>query len=107
MALSPLDPGKVYARFGIADAHFITGRLNEALTLFRLCLAERPQDPSVRRRVCSLSALTGEIDEARRIAISLQQDYPHVSLEQLSSANAHRFSFFPRYLEGLQLAGLR
>jgi len=103
--LSPLDPMNVSGRFGIGDAHLIAGRLAEALRLYRHCLSERPGEPALRRRVCALLALTGEIEQARRMARDLQADYPYLRLEQIASANP-RSPYLEKYLEGLRLAGL-
>lgn len=104
--LSPLDPMKAYNRFGIADALFIEERLPEALELYRQCLSERPRDPAFRRRICAAFALSGDLDQARRMAHALQGDYPNLTLEQIAAASP----LFPsssreRYLQGLRLAG--
>ena len=106
LRLAPLDPGSVHGRFGIGEAHLIEGRLEEALPLYRRCLSERPHDEAFRRRVCALLALTGEIDQAHRMARDLQADYPHITLQRMASGNSLLPKpAFERYLQGLRLAG--
>jgi adenylate cyclase len=106
LRLSPLDPMTVWARAGIADVSIVEGRLEEALRLYRQCLFERPSEGLFRRRVCALLALTGEKEQARRIACEIHADYPHLTLDRLAA----RSPLLPapvleRILQGLRLAG--
>jgi TolB-like protein len=106
LRLSPFDPMGVHARWGIADVHLITGRVEEALRLYRQCLSETPRDPYFRRRVCALLALTGGIEQAKDMARELKADYPDVTLERIASVKP----FMPapvveRLIGGLRLAG--
>jgi adenylate cyclase len=103
--LSPLDPAQAYARFGIGDAHFIAGRLDESLKFHRHCLAEKPRDPASKRRVCALLALVGEVEEAQRMAQSLLADHPHFTLERIAQAKPFQSPYVEMYLEGLRRAG--
>jgi adenylate cyclase len=103
--LSPLDPEQAYARLGIGDAHFIAGRLDEALKFHRHCQAEKPRDPALKRRVCALLALVGEVDEAQRMARSLLADHPHFTLERIAQAKPFQSPHVEMYLEGLRRAG--
>ena len=103
--LSPMDPGQAYSRWGIGDAHFIAGRFDEALKFHQNCLAERPRDPGAKRRVCALLALVGEIDEARRMTLSLLLDHPHFTLERIAQAKPFESPHVEIYLDGLRRAG--
>jgi tetratricopeptide (TPR) repeat protein len=67
LRLSPLDPMSFYARQGIGEAHLLEGRLEEALRFSQQALSERPRDHMLKRRVCALLAVTGEIEQARRL----------------------------------------
>ena len=82
------------------------GRLEDALRLYRRCLSERPREGLFRRRVCSLLALTGEMEQARRTACEIQADDPHLTLDRLAA----RSPLLPapileKILHGLRLAG--
>lgn len=106
LRLSPLDPMSFYARQGIGEAHLIAGRLEEALRFTQLALSERPRDYLLRRRVCALLALGGEIEPARRMAREILTEHPHLTLELMASISrptAQRELIF----KGLRLAGFR
>jgi tetratricopeptide (TPR) repeat protein len=106
LRLSPLDRMTVWARAGIADVDIMEGRLEGALRLYRQCLSERPSEGLFRRRVCALLALTGEIEQARRMACEIQADSPHLTLDRLAA----RSPLLPtpvleEIFQGLRLAG--
>jgi predicted Zn-dependent protease len=83
LRLSPLDRMTVWARAGIADVDIMENRLKEALRLYRQCLSERPKEGLFRRRVCALLALTGEKQEARRMANEIRVDDPQLTLDRV------------------------
>ena len=106
LRLSPLDRMTVWAHAGIADVDIMEGRLEEALWLYRQCLSERPGEGLFRRRVCALLALTGEMEQARRMACEIQADSPHLTLDRLVA----RSPLLPapvleKVFQGLRLAG--
>lgn len=104
LQLSPLDPMAAYARQGIGEAHFIAGRLAEALSCFRETVAERPADPYLRHRLCSVLALDGEIEEARRLAREIKAEYPELTIARIESTSFLK-DVTARYVEGLRRAG--
>jgi adenylate cyclase len=104
LRLSPLDPMSFYARFGIGDAHLIVGRLEEALRFYQQALSERPRDHLLQRKVCALLAITGETEQARRMAREILAEYPHLTLALMASVSRptpQREIIF----KGLRLAG--
>lgn len=103
--LGPLDPSQAYSRWGIGDAHFVAGRVEEALKFHRQCLRERPGDPGSKRRVCALLALVGDIEEAQRMTRTLLADHPHFTLERIAYAKPFESPHIELYLEGLRRAG--
>jgi TolB-like protein/Flp pilus assembly protein TadD len=106
MRLSPLDPLTAWGWAGIADVEMMEGRLDEALRLYRQCLAEKPRESLFRRRVCALLALTGEREQARRLAREIKADAPQVGLDHLSARSPLLpTSLLERILHGLRLAG--
>jgi adenylate cyclase len=103
--LSPLDPMALHSWGGIGDAQFLSGRLQEALSVYQQCLAEKPRDQTFKRRVCSLLALTGNLEDAQRVARELLTDHPHLTLDRIASASRLEAPHRERYLEGLRRAG--
>jgi len=104
LRLSPLDPMSFYAHQGIGEAHFIAGRMQESLRFSQRALSERPRDYMLRRRVCALLALNGEIEQARRMVGEILGDQPHLTLELMASISRptrQRELIF----KGLRLAG--
>lgn len=103
--LSPLDPMTLHSRYGIGDAQFLAGRMQEALSVYQQCLAEKPRDNTIKRRVCSLLALTGNLEDAQQVAHELLTDHPHLTLDRIASASRLEAPYLSRYLEGLRRAG--
>lgn len=106
LRLSPLDRMTVWARAGIADVDIMENRLKEALRLYRQCLSERPKEGLFRRRVCALLALTGEKEEARRMANEIRVDDPQLTLDRVAARSPLLPKpFLDKILQGLRQAG--
>jgi len=76
--LSPLDPHGFRAQGGIAFAHFLAGRYEEAITWAEAALRQRPTYQAAIRELAAASALAGRLPEAQkamarlRLSIGLQ-----------------------------------
>jgi adenylate cyclase len=105
LRLSQIDPMSVYGRWGIGTAHFVAGRLTEAVAFFRESLAERPRDPAFRRRLCATLALLGEVKEARTLARGLMAEYPDVGVDRMAAVAQMQPAPLKIYVEGLKKAG--
>jgi adenylate cyclase len=103
--LSPLDPMQAYSSWGIGDAHFVAGRLQEALKFHRKCLAEKPHDTGSMRRVCALLALVGQVEEARQMSRRILAEHPHFRLKQIAKTKPFGPPVLATYLNGLRRAG--
>jgi tetratricopeptide (TPR) repeat protein len=66
MHLSPLDPHGFRARGGIAFAHFLAGRYEEAITWAEAALRERPTYMASIRELAAANALAGQLSDAQR-----------------------------------------
>jgi adenylate cyclase len=105
LRVGPRDPMGVYTRFNIGNAHFIAGRLEQAIAIYRAVLAERPGDPTFRRRFCAVLAMAGKLDEARALARELIDQYPDVTLERVAAVLPFRPELRDRYLDALRSVG--
>jgi len=75
MRLSPRDPQLPLMRFGIASAHYLAGRYDDAASWVDKATQERQGYPSVRVAAAS-AALAGRADEAKALMVRLLQLYP-------------------------------
>jgi adenylate cyclase len=106
LRLSPLDPVRWSARQILALAHFVAGRLGQAVQQARLGLAEWPRDPSLRRMLAASLAHLGEASEAQHVVRGLLADHPDLTLRRLHAGLRLRPAARETYLEGLRLAGV-
>jgi adenylate cyclase len=80
MRLSPLDPHGPSIKSGLAGAHLVAGRYEEAVEWADRTLHEQPHhSPSLRVKVVSLAQL-GRIDEARHWLRSLLELQPDLTI---------------------------
>ena len=61
MRLSPLDPLSFRAQGGIAFAHFLAGRYDEAINWAEKALRERPNYLAAARDLAAANALAGRM----------------------------------------------
>jgi adenylate cyclase len=76
MRLSPLDPHMFRARGGIAFAHFLAGRYDEAITWAEAALRERPNYIASIRELAAANALAGRLSDAEKAMARLRQIDP-------------------------------
>jgi tetratricopeptide (TPR) repeat protein len=106
--LSPLDPNLDVFLRGVARAHLIAGRYDDAIAWGERALREKPGLPHALRTLTAAYALAGNIAEAHRVLAMLRQFQPSF---RLSNAREN----IPPYrrpqdtemiLNGLRIAGL-
>jgi adenylate cyclase len=105
--LSPLDPHGFRAKGGIAFAHFLAGRYEEAITWAEASLRQRPTYQAAIRELAAASALAGRIPEAQKAMARLRQLDPARRVSTVKDWVPLRKPDDLRNLEeGLRLAGL-
>jgi len=107
MRLSPRDPNMYQMEFAIGQAHFISGRYQEAASLALGTLQIEPNFQPGLRLAAAACALLGRSDEARGLIVRLRRSNPNVTLSNLEEVlpferSADRAAF----MEGLRRAGL-
>jgi tetratricopeptide (TPR) repeat protein len=109
MRLSPLDPLGYMFSGGLAFAHFVARRYDEAVEWADRCLLERPRFSSaIRVRVASCAHL-GHIEEARdwlKQLLDLQPGLTIAGCEEIWAAMLFPQEIVALYLEGFRRAGL-
>jgi tetratricopeptide (TPR) repeat protein len=105
--LSPLDPHGFRAKGGIAFAHFLAGRYEEAITWAEAALRQRPTYIASVRELAAASALAGRLPEAQKAMARLRQLDPARRVFTIKDwVPLRRADDLRRLEEGLRLAGL-
>ena len=107
MRFSPLDPQIAWMQAGIAFAHFIAGRYDEATYWANKTLVGRPSHPTALRLAAASNALADRLEEARRAIERLRQIDPTLRVSSLKDRiPLRRADDLARYEEGLRKAEL-
>ncbi len=105
--LSPLDPHTFRAQGGIAFAHFLAGRYEEAITWAESALRQRPTYGASIRELAAANALAGRLPEAQKAMARLRQLDPSRRVSTVKDwVPLRRPDDLRRLEEGLRLAGL-
>jgi tetratricopeptide (TPR) repeat protein len=107
MRLSPLDPALFHMRQGIAYAHLLAGRYDEASSWAKAGLRDQPNILGNLRVLAASKALGGQPDEAGDTVRYILQLDPAVRISNLKDRiSPLRPSDLDKYVEGLRKAGL-
>jgi TolB-like protein/class 3 adenylate cyclase/tetratricopeptide (TPR) repeat protein len=107
MRLSPLDPLRFRALGGIALAHFLAGRYDEAITWAEAALRERPNYLAAIRELAAACALAGRLPEARKAMAQLREIDPAMRVSTVKNwVPFRRPDDLKRLEDGLRKAGL-
>ncbi|HXQ50363.1 MAG TPA: adenylate/guanylate cyclase domain-containing protein [Stellaceae bacterium] len=107
MRLSPLDPSFSTFKGGIAWAHFVEARYEEAVNWANMVLNEQPNNRTIWRCKVAACGLLDRMDDAReatRMLLTLQPDASIAKLRSLMPLK--RAENMAIYLDGLRKAGL-
>ncbi|MFY9737284.1 MAG: adenylate/guanylate cyclase domain-containing protein, partial [Rhodoplanes sp.] len=105
--LNPLDPLLFAMQNGMAAAHFLAGRYDEASSWAEKALREHPNYlPAIRMSAAS-HAFAGRLAEAQKAVARMRQVDPALRVAGLKDlVPFRRPEDFARYVEGLRRAGL-
>jgi tetratricopeptide (TPR) repeat protein len=107
MRLSPHDPHLFNMKSGIAYAHFISGRYEDALSWAAAALREHPDHTTALRVQSASYALLDRLEPARKAAARLSQLDPTLRISNVHNMIPfRRREDIARLAEGLRLAGL-
>jgi TolB-like protein/class 3 adenylate cyclase len=105
--LSPLDPLSFRAQGGVAFAHFLAGRYNDAITWAETALRERPNYLAAIREFAAANALAGRMPEAQKAMAHLRKIDPAMRVSNVKDwVPLRRPDDLKRLEEGLRMAGL-
>ena len=108
MRLSPVDPEISRMKAGIATAHLIAGRVEDARTWAQDALRDQPSYVTAVRLVAASSAMAGRHGDARKAVDVLRRLDPDLCVSKLKDRLPfRRTEDLARYQEGLRLAGIR
>ena len=107
LRLSPLDSTLWIAQTGMANAHFLRGRYEEALSWVSMALRQRPNSLSALRVSIAANALAGHLDMARQLLGRYRELDPDARLTKMREWWwFRRKEDVEKYLEGYRLAGM-
>jgi TolB-like protein/class 3 adenylate cyclase/Tfp pilus assembly protein PilF len=107
LRLSPLDSTLWIAQTGMANAHFLRGRYEEALSWVSMALHQRPNSLSALRVSIAANALAGHLDMARQLLGRYRELDPDARLTKMREWWWFRGGEdVEKYLKGFRLAGM-
>jgi tetratricopeptide (TPR) repeat protein len=107
MSLSPLDPLSFRAQSGIAFAHFLAGRYDEASLWAEKALRQRSNFLPAIRDLAAATALAGRLPEARKAMARLREVDPTMRVSTIKDwVPFRRPDDLARLEDGLRKAGL-
>jgi adenylate cyclase len=106
MRLSPLDPMRFNALFGIGAAHFVRDEYDEAIRWIEKALHEKPDAVWTYRMLTAAYALAGRLEEAKRAVFRFLEAYPGMTVSKAIDAAPPMSPLIARITEGLRKAGL-
>jgi len=105
--MSPHDPQQVIFYGGMAAAHYLAGRYEEAINSAFSALRYRPTFNAARRLLISALAQAGRLDEARAELERLKSYQPDISIAWIEKNVPYTPASMVKYLAGWHKVGLR
>ena len=104
--MSPHDPQNAPFNVGLAAAHYLAGRYNEAIVYGRKAMQQRFGLTNGHRIYIASLAQAGQIDEARVALAKLQELQPGHSIAWIERNIPYTPGPMAKFLEGMRKAGL-
>ncbi len=106
LRMSPHDPQNAIFNVGLAAAHYLAGRYDEANGCARKAVQQRSGWPPGHRIYCASLAQAGQLDEARAALDRLKELQPDISIEWIEQNVPYQPGPMAKFLEGMRKAGL-
>jgi adenylate cyclase len=106
MRLSPLDPMRFNALFGIGASYFDKDQYDEAITWMEKALQEKPEATWTYRVLTATYAHAGRQEDAERAARRFVEAYPGMTISKAIATAPPTAPLIDRIAEGLRQAGL-
>ncbi len=104
--LSPFDPMGYICLLGVGAAHFVAGRYDEAVAWNQKGLSQHPDAIWAYRVLVPALVHAGRMEEARRSAGKLAENYPGLTISKIRDALPFGPATMERIVAGLREAGL-
>jgi adenylate cyclase len=106
LRMSPHDPQQVLFYGGMAAAHYLAGRYDEAISSALSVLRYRPTFNGARRLLVAALAQAGRLDESRAELERLKNFQPDISMAWIEKNVPYTPAPMAKYLEGWRKVGL-
>jgi adenylate cyclase len=106
LRLSPLDPMNFNNYVGMASAYDVAQKHEEAVTLYRRALDERPHADWIYRQLTASLVGAGRIEEAQAAYTHLMECYPDLTIKKLMDAMVFSRTSLERIAANLKSLGL-
>jgi TolB-like protein/Flp pilus assembly protein TadD len=107
LRMSPHDPQQVLFYGGMAAAHYLAGRFNEAISSALSVLRYRPTFNGARRLLVAALAQAGRLEESRAELERLKNYQPDISMAWIEKNVPYTPAPMAKYLEGWRKVGLQ
>ena len=104
--MSPRDRQNAIYFGGMAVAHYLAGRYEQAIEWSRKAVHQGPSITAPHRILCASLAQAGRLDEARATLARIREMQPHISIAWVEDMVPYTPAQLPRFLDGLRKAGL-
>jgi Flp pilus assembly protein TadD len=104
--MSPRDRQNAIYMGGLAVAHYLADRFEDAVEWARKAVQQGPSVTAPHRILCASLAQAGRLDEARSVLTRVREMQPHVSIAWIERMVPYTATQMPRFLAGLRTAGL-
>jgi Flp pilus assembly protein TadD len=106
LRMSPHDPQQVLFYGGMAAAHYLAGRYDEAISSALSVLRYRPTFNGARRLLVAALAQAGRLDDSRAELERLKNFQPDISMAWIEKNVPYTPAPMAKYLEGWRKVGL-
>jgi adenylate cyclase len=106
MRMSPHDRQNAIYMGGMAVAHYLAGRFEQAIEWARKAVQQWPSVTAPHRILCASLAQAGRLDEARAILARVREIQPYITIAWVERMVPYTPAQMPRFLDGLRKAGL-
>ena len=106
MRMSPHDRQNVIYMGGMAVAHYLAGRYEQAIEWARKAVQQGPSVTAPHRILCASLAQAGRLDEARAVLARVREMQPYISIAWVEGMVPYTPAQMPHFLDGLRKAGL-
>ena len=106
LRMSPHDPQNAIFNVGLAAAHYLAGRYNEAIGYARKAVQQRSGWAPGYRIYCASLAQAQQVVEARAALNRLKELQPGISIKWMEQHVPYQAKPMVKFLEGIRKAGL-